>query len=42
MANPKTRGDLLLENYCALNGYDPQHGVDWRELFRVNTDKDPI
>jgi len=41
MANPKTPGDLFFENYCALNGYDPEYGVRWHERFGVNTDKDP-
>ena len=41
MANPKTPGDLFFENYCALNGYDPERGVNWCKRFGVNTDKDP-
>jgi hypothetical protein len=26
VADPKTSGDLFFESYCALNGYDTQHG----------------
>ena len=27
VADPKTPGDLFFESYCALNGYDAQHGA---------------
>jgi len=41
VANPKTTGELFFENYCTLNGYDAEHGVNWRERFGVDTAKDP-
>jgi hypothetical protein len=41
MANPPTAGDLFFENYCGANGYIAQRDVDWRELFGIDTDKDP-
>jgi hypothetical protein len=37
---PQDSRGLFFENYCALNGYDPEYGVRWHERFAVNTDKD--
>lgn len=41
MADPKTPGDELFENYCALNGYVVEHNPNWRECFGVDTAKNP-
>jgi len=41
MPNPPTAGDLFFEGYCTANGYITQRDVDWRELYGVDTEKDP-
>lgn len=41
VADPKTPGDELFENYCVLNGYLAEYNPNWRERVGLDTAKNP-